>query len=363
MDNDASEPLTNERHQRKLNDKYMGKRRLTRRQAWRIKKIQDERADRAQKREDHDEHALLDGELGPEQEGLVISHFGVQVDIEALSGDNQGNIFRCHMRANLDPIVTGDHIVWRAGKDLSGIIVANVARNNALARPDNHGNLKAIAANIDDIIIVIAPEPRPHANLIDRYLAASEATGITPVILLNKTDLVTEEMEASIGELLDIYPTLDYRIIRASTHNKDGLDELQDFLKTRTTVFVGQSGVGKSSLIKELLNLDSIRVGELSAAARKGRHTTTTARLYHFPEGGCLIDSPGIREFGLWHMNQQQLVESFVEFQPFLGLCKFRNCMHEHEPACAVLDAVDNGKISQRRLNSYRSILASIEEE
>jgi ribosome biogenesis GTPase len=338
----------------------MSKRKLSRQQSWRIKKIQEERAQRAAKRADRVDKQLNEGELGPEQQGLVIAHYGKQVDVECQQGEQVGEIFRCHLRANLDTLVTGDQVIWRAGNP-TGVVVANQPRHSVLSRPDAHGQLRPVAANIDYIVLVIAPEPEPHANLIDRYLVAAESVGIEPLILLNKVDLLNDNNQAAIEELLSIYPRIGYRVLQASTKNLNGLEELKAILKDRTSVFVGQSGVGKSSLINALLPGVDIKVGELSRGQAKGTHTTTTAKLFHFPDGGDLIDSPGIREFGLWHMDREQVLNGFVEFRPYLGHCKFRDCQHQSEPGCELLQALGDGKISERRLESFERIACSLE--
>jgi ribosome biogenesis GTPase / thiamine phosphate phosphatase len=333
----------------------MSKRKLSRQQAWRVEKIQEERAKRAARRGAAADDALTSGDLGPEQEGLITAHYGTQVAVESEPGVSQ----RCHIRANIEGLVTGDRVVWCAGEP-TGVVVAQLERDSVLSRPDPYGKLKPVAANIDQILVVIAPYPEPHANLINRYLVASEVVGIEPVIVLNKTDLLDAELAARMEDLLAIYPTLGYRILHTSS-KQGGLDELHQALRERTSVFVGQSGVGKSSLVNVLLPEAELRVGALSENTQKGTHTTTTAQLFHLECGGSLIDSPGIREFGLWHMTREEVEQGFREFRDILGTCKFRDCQHEREPGCAILAALEAGVITSSRLESYRHIVASLE--
>jgi ribosome biogenesis GTPase len=335
----------------------MSKRKLTRRQAWRVEKIQNERARRAARRAELAEENLGGGELGAEQEGLVIAHYGTQVAVES----GAGIVRRCHIRANIESLVTGDQVVWCEG-DPTGVVVARLPRDSELSRPDPHGNLKPVAANIDQILVVIAPFPEPHAYLIDRYLVAAEVVGIEPVIVLNKTDLLAGDpaLAARMDALLAIYPGLGYRVLRTSS-KAGGLEELHGALRERTSVFVGQSGVGKSSLVNSLLPEADLRVGALSESRQKGTHTTTTAQLFHLDCGGSLIDSPGIREFGLWHMSRAEVEQGFREFRGLLGHCKFRDCRHEGEPECAILAALESGNISVRRMDSYRHVVASLD--
>lgn len=337
----------------------MAKRKVNRRQAWRIEKIQAERTARAARKDAQIDAQLEGSDLGPEQHGLIISHYGKLVDVEALEGSNAGNIIRCHMRTHLGQLVTGDRVIWRPSPD-AGVVVALQERNSELKRPNNHGELKPVAANIDAILIVIAVEPRAHANLIDRYLVAAELSGIEPVIVLNKTDLINEDNAEWLLPMIDSYTDIGYKILYASTSTQTGLDELHEYLSGRTTVFVGQSGVGKSSLVNALLPGVDMKVGALSEAHKKGKHTTTTARLFHIPGGGDLIDSPGIREFGLWHIDPDRLLDGFREFRPFIGLCKFRDCAHEQEPGCAFDEALESGAVSEQRFMSYKQILLSM---
>ncbi|WP_346798966.1 small ribosomal subunit biogenesis GTPase RsgA [Halomonas sp. Bachu 37] len=338
----------------------MSKRNLSRQQRWRVEKIQAERAKRAEKRDADDTDKLAAGEYGAEQTGRVVAHFGRTLEVH----DDQGNPVRCHLRANLDGLVTGDRVIWRASNDGSGVVVAQLPRDTVLKRPDPRGQLKPVAANIDQLLIVFAVEPAPHANLIDRYLVAAEATQIPPVLVLNKIDLLPED-GGELGLLLERYRELGYPVIRTTTASEDGLAELRELLTERTSVFVGQSGVGKSSLIDLLLPDEELRIGALSADSRKGTHTTTTARLYPMTgagvEAGELIDSPGIREFGLTHLDEQEVLDGFVEFRAHLGHCRFRDCRHRQEPGCALLQAVENGDIHPARFASYRRIVESLD--
>ncbi|HCN44829.1 MAG TPA: ribosome biogenesis GTPase RsgA, partial [Pseudomonas sp.] len=230
-------------------------------------------------------------------------------------------------------------------------------------RPDSRGQLKPVAANVDLIVIVFAPAPEPHANLIDRYLVAAEHAGIRPLLLLNKADLIDEENGPALNALLAVYRQLGYPLLEVSAHHGNGMEQLQKILDGHISVFVGQSGVGKSSLVNSLLPEVQTRVGELSEWSGQGQHTTTTARLYHFPGGGELIDSPGIREFGLVHVSRDDVEAGFIEFSDLLGTCRFRDCKHDREPGCALLKALEDGRIQQQRMNSYRSIIASLPQD
>ncbi|ROR98765.1 ribosome biogenesis GTPase [Sinobacterium caligoides] len=338
----------------------MAKRKLNRRQKWRIEKVQDERNKRSLRRAAVAEEQLDEGQLGAEQKGLITAHFGTQVEVEITEGESAGERRRAHLRANLPALVTGDLVAWRPGNP-TGVVVACHDRRSELCRPNNRGELRPVAANVDYIVIVVAPFPTPYANLIDRYLVASEHSRITPILALNKTDLVDDNNRQQLEELLAIYPQIGYRLVYTSAKSANGLDELKQILGGSTCVFVGQSGVGKSSLINALLPGMNIPVGGLSESTQKGKHTTTTAKLFHFPSGGDLIDSPGIREFGLWHMNEDDIAEGFSDIRPFIGHCRFRDCKHQSEPQCALLDAVARGDISQRRMDSFRHLVASLE--
>lgn len=340
----------------------MSKRKLTRQQAWRIQKIQDEKTARIDRKS-----RTVEGdaeELGAEQEGLVVAHFGTLVEVEPIPQEDSAALpaLQCHFRANVGAIVAGDRVVMRSGQS-HGVVEAILPRTSLLSRPDPRGQLKPVAANIDFIVLVITPEPAPSSVLIDRYLVAAELQNIPIRILLNKTDLITDMNEAMLDELLSMYRGIGYPVLESSVKTERGLDELKLQLNQHVSVFVGQSGVGKTSLVNALLPGVNAKVGELSESSRLGRHTTTNARLFHFPSGGNLIDSPGIREFGLWHLEPQQVIEGYRDFDRWRFDCKFRDCRHQSEPGCALHAAVDRGDVHPQRLKNYFAILQALQEQ
>lgn len=343
----------------------MSKRKLNRRQEWRADKIQQERQARSQKKERDLSRQVQSGDLSSEQRGLIICRYSKHFEVEALEGDDQGSVHRCVSRNNLGTLVAGDKVVWRAGSDKTGVIESRLERTSILERPDNFGNLKAVAANINQILIVIACEPEPQPNLIDRYLVAAELMSIRPVLVLNKADLIDRRNSPRFEQLLNLYSALGYRTTKiiSSRHQQADLGDLPELIDQRTSIVVGQSGVGKSSFINTLLPEAGLEVGELSRSSGEGTHTTTKAKLFHLPSGGQLIDSPGIRDFSLWHIDIAQLQAGFVEIADLLGSCKFRNCQHELEPGCAILGAVEDGRIGPERFNSYQRTKEAILEQ
>lgn len=302
-------------------------------------------------------------QLGEQQSGVVIGRYGKHADVEG----TQGDVVRCHMRRTIESVVCGDRVVFRAGIDSSvnvnGLIELVEDRDSVLTRPDYYDGVKPVAANIDQIIVVSSVLPALSLNIIDRYLVASEDVQIEPIILLNKVELLSDDERKKVEQELQIYKYIGYQVIMTSCKTDEGLEQLTALLKNKVSVFVGQSGVGKSSIVNRLLPGADEATNVVSDNSGLGQHTTTAAKLLHFPAGGDLIDSPGVREFALWHISEERLTSGFIEFRDYLGGCKFRDCKHLDDPGCIIKQAVLNGEISQQRFDSYHKILSNLEEQ
>ncbi len=296
------------------------------------------------------------------REGLVVARHGAQVTVE----DSTGRLHECMSRRRLGTVVCGDRVRWRPARNGHCSLEALLPRRSLLARPDARGRLRPVCANVDQLVVVNAPLQASNHDglrleLLDRYLVAAELMEIQALIVVNKIDLAREAGRRILDRTLAHYAAMGYPVILTSTVSGAGMDTLQGRLAGHTSVLVGESGVGKSSLIQHLLPDLEIRIGEISATSGLGRHTTTTTTLYHLPGGGDLIDSPGVRDFGLWPVTAMALARGFRDFQPWLGQCRFRNCRHEGEAGCALAAAVADGRLPARRLESYRAILADLE--
>ncbi len=333
----------------------MSKRKLSRKQSWRADKIQEERINRAKKKQAGAE--LDSSALGTPQEGQVIACFGVNYLVE----NRQAVQVTCMARQNLGKIVVGDEVIWQEIDPGNGIITATQTRKSLLERPNFQGNTRPVAANIDQMVIVCSPIPALQTRLIDRYLVAVELNNIPPLIAVNKIDLLDEAAFKAIKKSLQHYETIGYQVLYFSSKTQHGMSQLESVLQNKVSVLVGQSGVGKSSTVKALLPEISIQIGEISQASQLGKHTTSASQLYHLPTGGDLIDSPGVRDFGLWHIPVSRISWGFIDFRDYLGGCKYSNCTHRNEPQCAIIQAVKASKIPEIRWKNYCEIYNTLE--
>jgi ribosome biogenesis GTPase len=294
--------------------------------------------------------------------GLVVSHHGRKLVVET----EDLKQYHCKLRQNLGDIACGDNVVIQVenidGDKSNAIVVAVNERNNLLEKTGFGGQAKAVAANIGQVVIVCSVEPEPNSYLIDRYLIATENLHANALIVLNKIDLLNDNNKQSIDNLKTVYKDIGYRLIETSVKQNVGIDKLKTSLDNNTSILVGLSGVGKSSLVKMLLPETEIRIGETSDATGEGKHTTTVSSLYHLPDGGSLIDSPGVRDFTPCNRNKEDIVTGFIELRHYQGYCKFKNCTHTTEPGCAINEALDNGELTQQRVNSFKKMIEDLKE-
>ena len=266
---------------------------------------------------------------------------------------------QCVTRGKKTNVAVGDIVQLTKTSADQGVIDKIEERQTLLYRSDQYKS-KLLAANLSQLFIVVATEPGFADDLVSRSLVAAEAAGITARLILNKTD-VTESLEKTRARLQP-YASLGYPVheVSAKARPEEALATLTPLLAGQSSILIGQSGMGKSSLINLLVPDADIAVREISAALDTGKHTTTFTRLYQLPAlgaGSSIIDSPGFQEFGLYHLSEGMLERAFVDFEPYLGHCKFYNCRHLIEPHCAILAAVEDGKIARMRHTLYGQLL------
>ena len=313
----------------------MAKRRLSQRQKQRIEAAQ------SAYRESDAHH-----------QGLVVSHQGGRILVELAAGATVD----CKIKSNLGNIVCGDRVAIETADNGEHRIMAILARDNLLQRVDGFDQVRAVAANISQLLVCLAVNPEPNLFLLDQYLLSAEQQGIEAIILINKIDLLDSPVDPF--EICSIYRPLGYAVISTSVESGQGMTEFGEMLSAHLSVLSGVSGVGKSSLTSWLLPDEPIKIASISTANDEGRHTTRTSRLYHLSGGGDLIDTPGVRGFSPFVDSERPLAHGFREILQVSGGCRFHNCQHLDEPGCAVVEAVSAGQIASSRFHSYLKMLA-----
>ena len=256
-------------------------------------------------------------------------------------------------------VVCGDRVHWRPAPGDDAEVTERLPRSNELTRPDSRGRTDVLAANLSALAVVCAPRPEPDLFMIDRYLAAAEQMGVHGLVVMNKCDLAGA---ADLADRLGTYRRVGYPVLRVSAREGIGLDHLAAALAGETGILVGQSGVGKSSLINTLCPQASMDTAALSEASSEGRHTTTASVLHVLPGGGAVIDSPGVRDYAPGLVAREEVQSGFREFTDPAAGCRFSNCMHLQEPVCQVKAAVETGAIDPRRYESYRRLVRLVDQ-
>ncbi len=285
--------------------------------------------------------------------GRVVANFGRRVLVQ----DAEDQHHLCIPKGRRLGVVCGDAVIWTPAKhdDDFGIIESVLPRSVALERPSSRGRVEVLAANMTQLLVVVCHNPPMDPYLIDRYLAAAELLEIRCSILWNKVDQLNLSQEAENQRLVQEFIDIDYPVVKISAKTQVGLSELRDILNSQVSILVGQSGVGKSSILNALFPDLDLATQEVSQANKEGKHTTTASRMYDLKGGGSIIDSPGIRDYAPAPVKPSQVQHGFREFAT-ASPCRFSDCSHLREPNCGVVEGVEKGRISARRYESYRRL-------
>lgn len=297
-------------------------------------------------------------------QGLVIKNTGSWYTVKTVEGD----IVECKIKGNFrlkgirstNPVAVGDHVEIELNSQNTAFITAIGDRKNYIIRKSQNLSKQShiIAANVDQAFLVVTVErPQTSTTFIDRFLATAEAYSVPVVLVFNKTDLLDDSLMRYQRMMTDLYETVGYKCVAVSAETGEGMDELMEMLRDRITLLSGNSGVGKSTIINRLLPGVNLRTAEISDAHNTGMHTTTFSEMLPLPGGGYIIDTPGIKGFGTFDMEPEELTSYFKEIFRFSKDCRFSNCTHTHEPGCAVLKAVEDHYIAASRYQSYLSML------
>ena len=302
--------------------------------------------------------------------GLVIKNTGSWYTVKT---DDGGQLIDCKIKGNFrlkgirstNPVAVGDRVTIIPNAEGTAFITAIEDRRNYIIRKSSNLSKQShiIAANVDQAFLVVTVNyPQTSTTFIDRFLASAEAYRVPVTLLFNKTDLLSEEELRYQQMMIDLYDTVGYQCLAISAETGEGIDKVMDMLTGKVTVLSGNSGVGKSTLINRLLPGVNLRTSDISDAHNSGMHTTTFSEMIPLPLGGYIIDTPGIKGFGTFDIEPEELTGYFKEIFHFSKECRFSNCTHTHEPGCAVLKAVEEHFISQSRYQSYLSMMEDKEE-
>ena len=305
-----------------------------------------------------------------EASGLVIRNTGSWYTVKT---DDGGQLVDCKIKGNFrlkgirstNPVAVGDRVTIVPNQEGTAFITAIHDRRNYIIRKSSNLSKQShiIAANVDLAVLVVTVNyPQTATTFIDRFLASAEAYRIPVVLVFNKTDLLTDEELHYQQMMIDLYDTVGYEAIALSAETGEGMEKLEAALKDKTTVMSGNSGVGKSTLINRLIPGVNLKTAEISDAHNQGMHTTTFSEMLQLPSGGYIIDTPGIRGFGTFDIEPEELTSYFKEIFNFSKDCRFNNCTHTHEPGCAVLKALEEHYIAESRYQSYLSMMDDKEE-
>jgi ribosome biogenesis GTPase len=303
--------------------------------------------------------------------GIVVRNTGSHYVVEVENGSEinckiKGN-FRIKGIRTTNPVAVGDFVELgeQAADGTAFIVKINPRRNYIIRRASNLSKEShIIAANLDQALLVVTlAHPATSTTFIDRFLATAQAYSVEAVVAINKIDLLDEED----GELLDavayLYRSIGYKVVTMSAHTGEGIDKLRELLRDKVTLFAGNSGVGKSTLINTLIPGLDLKTAEISSVHDTGMHTTTFSELFHLPDGGSIIDTPGVRGFGTVDFDIHEVDHFFPELFALSKDCRFGNCTHTHEPGCAVRAALERNEIAESRYTSYLSILEDSSED
>ena len=284
-----------------------------------------------------------DPDIDTMSSGRIVAAYGRHAIVE----DSEHNRYHCAMKGKRLRPVCADEVRWQLEQTEvgDGIVTGILPRHTELARPDSRGRREIVASNMTQIVVVVAPRPEPDLSLVDRYLVSAELIGVGAAVVANKSDIETLDLVE--------FERIGYRTVSTCAKQPDSLVGLAALLARNTSILVGQSGVGKSSLLNGLIpGLDS-RTRELSSGSGEGRHTTTAAMLHHLHNGGEVIDSPGVRDYAPPPIPVNELADGFIEFREPAANCRFHDCRHLAEPDCGVKQGLADGRIGRRRYDSY----------